>query len=458
MMPCIWSVLKDLYELKHDRSRASPRIYGFLKDLAVFNRTFWRAHDVFPSKHHASPCIYGFLKDLFESTRVSLELQIHIVVGVVFTLSCPSRGEHVEGRVNEVRRPGGAMDRGNRAAAAHVRGNSFMRTIQICAAAAVLSLAGVSLAGEKWDSKDPSQWSSTEIDKLLHDSPWAQKAKVQLGQTMGGNGQGPNSGGGNYPNGGGGYPGGGGRGGYGVPGIGFPFPGGGGMGYPGGGRGGRGGGNRRPQTSNVDATVRWESALPVRLADAQQNPPPKPEEKAQLKPAQASDQKGDAPTGGFKKADAPAAAPAAAEEHPSVTTLTPNETPKEYIVAVTGFPLESSNQNYRRRDSDSDQQTNQPDQADKDRSDNRTGRDPEAIREELMERTSISRSEGKTLRPVSVEYNLPGRYGIVYFHFSREDEITKKDKELIFHTQLGDNRLERKFEVKEMTYKGKLEL
>jgi hypothetical protein len=216
------------------------------------------------------------------------------------------------------------------------------------------------------------------------------------------------------------------------------------MGYPGGGRGGRGGGNRRPQTTNVDATVRWESALPVRLADAQQNPPPKPEDKAEVKPAQASDQKGDAP--------------AAAEEHPSVTTLTPNETPKEYIVAVTGFPLESSNQNYRRRDSDSDQQTNPPDQADKDRSDNRTGRDPETIREELMERTSISRSEGKTLRPVRVEYNLPGRYGIVYFHFSREDEITKKDKELIFHTQLGDNRLERKFEVKEMTYKGKLEL
>ena len=127
----------------------------------------------------------------------------------------------------------GAMDRGNRAAAARVRGSSFMRTIQMCAAAAVVCLAGVSLAGEKWDSKDPSQWSSTEIDKLLHDSPWAQKAKVQLGQTMGGNGQGPNSGGGNYPNGGGGYPGGGGRGGYGVPGIGFPFPGGGGMGYPG---------------------------------------------------------------------------------------------------------------------------------------------------------------------------------------------------------------------------------
>ncbi|MGD0580078.1 MAG: hypothetical protein ABSC08_14245 [Bryobacteraceae bacterium] len=336
-----------------------------------------------------------------------------------------------------------------------------MRSIQLCAAAAVLSLAGVSLAGEKWDSKDPSQWSSVEIDKLLHNSPWAQPAKVQLGQTMGGYGQGPNSGGGGYPGGGGGYPGGGGRGGIGLPGgIGIPFPGGGGMGYPGGGgggRGGRGGGNRRPQASTVEATVRWDSALPVRLAMAQQNPPSKPDEKPALKPARAAQSDAE-PAGGFRKADAPAPAVTAADEHPSVTTLTPNETPKEYIVAVSGFPLESSNRNYQRRSSDSGQQGNPPDQTDRDTSDSRSGRDPDVIREELMERTSISRSEGKTLHPVSVEFNLPGRYGVIYFHFSREDEITKKDKDLIFHTQLGDNRLERKFDVKEMTYKGKLEL
>ena len=163
-----------------------------------------------------------------------------------------------------------------------------MRSIILCAAAAALLLAGVSLApvclaNDKWDSKDPSQWSSVEIDKLMHNSPWAQPAKVQLGQSMGSSGQGPNSGGGypgggggggGYPGGGGGYPGGG-RGGYGIPGIGMPYPGGGGMGYPGGGGGRRGGGQRRPQTQTADATVRWESALPVRLAEAQQNPAPK---------------------------------------------------------------------------------------------------------------------------------------------------------------------------------------
>jgi hypothetical protein len=92
MMPCIWNILKNLDELKHDRSHASPRICGFLKDLAAFNRTFWRAHYVFPSKYRTSPCIYGFLKDLLESKRVALVLPIHGVVELVFTLTWPSPG------------------------------------------------------------------------------------------------------------------------------------------------------------------------------------------------------------------------------------------------------------------------------------------------------------------------------------------------------------------------------
>jgi len=204
--------------------------------------------------------------------------------------------------------------------------------------------------------------------------------------------------------------------------------------------------------------VRWESALPVRLAEAQQDPERKPEEKAELKPAQAADSKDSQPSGGWRKVDEPASADAAAQEHPSVLTLTPKATPKEYIVAVIGLPLDSPNKNYRRRDSSGGQGGDSTDQTGSNRSDDRYGRDPDVIREELMERTSIARTDGKSLHPVSVEFDLPGRYGVVYFHFSRENEITKHDKELIFHTQLGDNRLERKFEVKEMTYKGKLEL
>ena len=334
-----------------------------------------------------------------------------------------------------------------------------MRFLQLCVAAAALSMAGASLAGEKWDSKDPSQWSSAEIDKLLNDSPWAQPAKVQLSQSPDSYSRGPNSGGGGSPGGGGGgYPGAGSRGGIGIPGMGIPFPGGGGMGYPGGGHGGHGGGNRRPQTSTVQATVRWESALPVRLAMAQQDPEPKPDQEAGLKPARGSSGQDREQAGGWKKVDAPASADGPGKDHPSVLTLRPNETPKEYIIAVIGFPLDTSNRNYHRRNPDSDQQGGATDDADSGRNNSSPGRDPDVIREELMERTSIARTDGKSLHPVSVEFDLPGRHGVIYFHFSREDQITSRAKELIFHTQLGDNRLERRFTVKEMTYKGNLEL
>ncbi len=194
------------------------------------------------------------------------------------------------------------------------------------------------------------------------------------------------------------------------------------------------------------AIVRWDSALPLRLAYAKQD-----------SGGQASTEAAKAP--GWKKADE---APAGATATPPAATAepaSPLQTPAEYIIAVDGFPLNSGRSgNSRQR-----QGTGTP--PDNDRSDDQDnqnsqygGRDPEAIREELMERTTISRGDGHSLRPVKVEFDLPGKTGIIYFHFSREDQITLKDKELVFQTQLGGNRLERKFETKEMVYKGKLEL
>src|ERR1035441_2281224 len=82
-----------------------------------------------------------------------------------------------------------------------------------------------------WNKKEPAEWSSDEIDKLVTKSPWARQITAsspamsrQYGGS-GGNGGGtgdPGIGGGG---GGGSYPGGGGGG----------YPGGGGMGSPGGG-------------------------------------------------------------------------------------------------------------------------------------------------------------------------------------------------------------------------------
>jgi len=111
-----------------------------------------------------------------------------------------------------------------------------------------------------WNKKEPSDWSSEEIDKLVTRSPWAKQvtaSSAQLSRPYGGGA-------------GTGDPGmGGGGGGMGYPGGGYPGGGGGGMGYPGGGMGGRGGMGRRgggQMPISYTATVRWESAKPVQEA------------------------------------------------------------------------------------------------------------------------------------------------------------------------------------------------
>lgn len=338
-----------------------------------------------------------------------------------------------------------------------------MQLTSLLAALAALGLAGVCSASDNWDAKDPSTWSQETVGKLMRDSPWARAGKVSLESSQSGLSRGgqypngrndPNSG--NYPDDGGypngtGYPSGGSsrRSGVYLPGgIGLPFPGGGGTGLPGG-RGGRGG-NRREGSSTGTAVVRWDSALPLRLAYALQDP------EAHAESAEA------AKAPGWRKADEQSAAtsskPAeAADSGKAPVSASPSQTPAEYIIAVDGFSLTSGSSRYSRQRQDSGS-SRTGDQEDDKSGSQYGGRDPEVIREELMERTTISRGSGRSLRPVKVEFDLPGKLGIIYFHFSREDEITLKDKELVFQTQLGGSRLERKFETKAMVYKGKLEL
>jgi hypothetical protein len=114
-----------------------------------------------------------------------------------------------------------------------------------------------------WNKKEPAEWSSEEIDKLVTKSPWAKEVNAtsdamnRNSGVSGGSDPGIGGGGGGYPGGGGGYPGGGGG-----------YPGGGGMG--GGGMGGGRGGGRRGGSGSMPvqykATVRWESAKPVLAA------------------------------------------------------------------------------------------------------------------------------------------------------------------------------------------------
>lgn len=117
--------------------------------------------------------------------------------------------------------------------------------------------AGALWAAEFWDEKDPAQWSEKEVERILTKSPWAKQVTGAMdfsrmgggppGGGMGGPGMGgpPGGGGGGMPPGGGG------------PGMGGGPPGGGGPGIGGGPPGGM---------PEMKATIRWESAEPVRLA------------------------------------------------------------------------------------------------------------------------------------------------------------------------------------------------
>jgi hypothetical protein len=90
---------------------------------------------------------------------------------------------------------------------------------------------------EFWNKKDPSQWSSDEIEKMKTKSPWAKPVSVSLRQS---GSTGNNSG--------------------------VGYPGGGGMGGGGMGRGRRGGGMGGPAPIQYHGVVRWVSAKPIQEA------------------------------------------------------------------------------------------------------------------------------------------------------------------------------------------------
>src|SRR5579871_4007648 len=101
-----------------------------------------------------------------------------------------------------------------------------------------------------WNKKEPAEWSSEEIDKLVSKSPWAKEVSAQsaaLSRPYGSGGAGGGMGDPGIGGGGGGYPGAGGMGGRG--------------GYGGGRRGGNG-----QMPVSYRATVRWESAKPIQAA------------------------------------------------------------------------------------------------------------------------------------------------------------------------------------------------
>lgn len=256
---------------------------------------------------------------------------------------------------------------------------------------------------EFWEAKPATEWSADEVDRMLTKSPWAKDASVAFNNGPGGLGRGAGGGMGRS------------RGGMGYPGGGIGFPGG-GMGYPGGtrGNGGRGlgypggnggggnagggnGGGRSGGEGGFRGIVRWESALPVQQA---LNPGP-------------------------------------SEPKPNP------EFAKYYVLALIGdLPMVGGRRRGANGDNDDD------DSAQNER------------RQEMFKQyTKLECKNG----PVQLEKVEDGsRFGSkgpgTYFYFSRLDDISMDDKQVMFSTKLGPMEIKAKFTLKDMLYHGKLAL
>ncbi len=119
---------------------------------------------------------------------------------------------------------------------------------------------GITAAESSWQKGDPSQWTSEDVYQILNNSPWSKSVKVTVAMKGSPYGdENPGNGGNN------------GTWGEGAPGIGMGRGrglGGGGLGAGGMGRG-RGSGRGYPNTEPPPTvTVQWQSAFPVRLAQA----------------------------------------------------------------------------------------------------------------------------------------------------------------------------------------------
>jgi hypothetical protein len=83
-------------------------------------------------------------------------------------------------------------------------------------------------------------------------------------------------------------------------------------------------------------------------------------------------------------------------------------------------------------------------------------RDRERVRKELMGAAKLVRTGKPPIRPENVEPDPSS--GAIHLSFPRTEPISLTDKEVTFELQFGSMVVEKKFKLKAMTYKGKLEL
>ncbi len=257
----------------------------------------------------------------------------------------------------------------------------------------------IALGGPKfWEKKDFSDWSKKEIKQMLTKSPWARSVTIRLGglQTSG-------------PQAAGGGPGGLAGGGAGNTQGGEPPVGGGGSYNPGGAS--LGGGGRGGPPPSLSATVRWYSALPVKQALAAHRYGSEAQEDEDLK---------------------------SEETH--------------YTIGLSGSGLSGvlfSDQNIPKSE---------------------TEQDPWVALTERLKSDSILKISGREpIQAVEIRIRNAPELDVVdageasvsaelLVMFPRSQTITLEDKTVEFVTRLGRQKLKKGFKLKEMVYKGELEL
>jgi hypothetical protein len=236
-----------------------------------------------------------------------------------------------------------------------------LRAVLLFAVAAVAVCAG-----EIWSSKDYTQWSAQEVNRLLTDSPWAKQVSASFSTP-------PREE--EHPV--------------------IPPPGastanmGGTRGVADGRWDGGVGRNIDDSAPKLPVTIRWDSALPVRQA---------------LLRSRFDDH---VPESGDSKENL-------------------NRRERDYMVTVIGLLA------------------------------NHQSRDRERMEKELMGAAKLLRTGKAPIRPENV--TLDASIGAIQVFFPRTNPISVDDKEVTFELQFGSIKVMKKFRLKTMTYKGRLEL
>jgi hypothetical protein len=272
--------------------------------------------------------------------------------------------------------------------------------------------AAMLFAADVWKTKDSSQWTDEDINKVLNESPWAKAKTVQPQQSQTQRrGMGRRGGGFGFPGGGlgGGFPGGG--GGYPQGGGGYPQSGG---GYP------QGGGNNGDPSQNepMNLTIRWASAAPIQQALMRQGA-------------------------------------LAADELKAVAA----STEKYYVITVLGLRMPRPHSSTVDAD-DRDDSANNGANNNGDDNSQRRGRNQsnDALRSQLLDAAQLAPKGKSSIYAADVQIAGPGGIDGVRFLFPRNNPISADDKEVDFILNIRRVKVEEKFKLGDMQYEGKLAL